>query len=330
MTIADFVHYGVAALTARFGGAGLGLAVASAATFGTSGVFATALIQVGWTPGGAVVTRIALAALVLTVPAVVQLRGKWSLLVSGAVKVCVYGVFAVAGAQLFFFNAIQHLSVGVALLLEYLGILLVVGWLWLRHGQRPRRLTVLGAAAALVGLVLILDLTGSQHLDFVGVLWGLGAGVGLATYFVLSATADDPLPPLAMAWSGMVVAALTLTLAGVVGILPMHAEFTDVRLAGRQLSWVVPVLGVALIATAFAYVTGIGATRRLQAKVASFVGLTEVLFAVIFAWLFLGQLPGALQIVGGVFIVAGVALVRIDELRGTAEQAPVASVPTAA
>ena len=57
------------------------------------------------------------------------------------------------------------MPVGVALLLEYLGVVLVVGWLWLRHGQRPRRLTVAGAVAALAGLVLVLDLTGSARLD---------------------------------------------------------------------------------------------------------------------------------------------------------------------
>ena len=60
---------------------------------------------------------------------------------------------------------------------------------------------------------------------------------------------------------------------------------------------------------------GIAAARMLGAKLASFVGLTEVLFAVLFAWLLLGQLPTVMQLVGGVLIVAGVALVRIDELR---------------
>jgi drug/metabolite transporter (DMT)-like permease len=106
-----------------------------------------------------------------------------------------------------------------------------------------------------------------------------------------------------------------LAVAGVVGVLPMHVAFADVRLAGRDVSWLVPIAGVALVSTAVAYVTGIAATRRLQAKVASFVGLTEVLFAVLFAWLFLSQLPGGLQILGGAFIVAGVTLVRVDELR---------------
>ena len=59
---------------------------------------------------------------------------------------------------------------------------------------------------------------------------------------------------------------------------------------------------------------GSTAARRLGARLASFVGLTEVLFAVLFAWLLLDQLPARIQLVGGVLIVAGIALVRIDEL----------------
>ena len=57
------------------------------------------------------------------------------------------------------------------------------------------------------------------------------------------------------------------------------------------------------------------AARILGSKLASFVGLTEVLFAVLFAWLFLGQLPTVVQLIGGVLIIAGVALVRLDEMR---------------
>jgi drug/metabolite transporter (DMT)-like permease len=40
-----------------------------------------------------------------------------------------------------------------------------------------------------------------------------------------------------------------------------------------------------------------------------------VLFAVIWAWLLLGELPGPIQLLGGLLIVGGVVLVRLDELR---------------
>src|SRR5579864_5831906 len=141
----------------RLGGTGLALAVLSAATFGTSGTFASALIGAGWSPGAAVLARLAVAALILTAPAVARLRGQWALLRRSAGRVAAYGLLAVAAPQLCYFNAVARIPVGVALLLEYLGVVLVVGWLWLRHGQRPRWLTVAGGVAALAGLVLVLN-----------------------------------------------------------------------------------------------------------------------------------------------------------------------------
>jgi drug/metabolite transporter (DMT)-like permease len=174
----------------RASSTGLGLAIVSAATFGTSGTFAAALMAAGWSPGAAVTTRIGVAALILTIPALMQLRGRWFLLRRNLSAIAGYGLFAVAGCQLCYFNAVEHVSVGVALLLEYSGTLLVVLWVWLRHGSAPRRLTLLGGALALGGLVLVLDLTGTQHVSLAGVLWGLGAAAGLAFYFVLSAHTD--------------------------------------------------------------------------------------------------------------------------------------------
>ena len=303
-------------MTAAGSRAGLTLAVLSAATFGTSGAFASSLIEAGWSPAAAVITRVAVAAAVLTVPALVQLRGRWSLLRRGAGRVAAYGLVAVAGCQLFYFNAIARMPVGVALLLEYLAAVLVVGWLWLRHGQRPRRLTVVGAAVAIAGLAMVLDLGGSAKIDPVGVMWGLLAAVGLAIYFLLGAATDEePLPPIVMAWAGMCVGAVALAALGRIGVLPVTASMGSVGFLGHRVSWIVPILGLSLVAAVIAYVAGIGAARRLGAKLASFIGMAEVLFAILFAWLLLGQLPSAVQFLGGAFILAGVTLVRTDELK---------------
>lgn len=300
-------------------GLGLGLALFSAATFSTSGSFARTLIDAGWTPEAAVTARVAVAALVLAVPAALAMRGRWAGARRQLGLVSGYGLIAIAGCQVCFFNAVQHLAVGVALLLEYLGTVLVVGWMWLRHGQRPHRLTVVGSAVAIGGLVLVLDLIGDRRLDPVGVLWGLGAAIGLATFFVLSSRADgDELPPVAVAGGGMLVGAAALGALGAIGVLPMHMTFGSVRFAGHTTSWLVPVLGLSLVAAVFSYVAGIAAARRLGARLSSFVGLTEVIFAVLVAWALLGELPTGLQLIGGLLIVAGVALVRADEGRSTA------------
>jgi drug/metabolite transporter (DMT)-like permease len=305
------------------GNVGLGAALLSAATFGTSGSFAASLIDAGWTPGAAVMARIVVAGLVLTVPALMQLRS--TRVTAASVKtIAVYGVVAVAFAQLCYFNAVQHLSVAVALLLEYSGILLVIAWGRLRHGQQPRRLTATGGATALVGLVLVLDLLGSHHLDVIGILWGVGAAVGLASYFVITAEAHDDVPPLVVAWGGFVVAAVVLGVAAGAGALPLHATRTDVTLLDRHEPWVVPVLGMAIIAAVVAFPAGIVAVRLLGAKLASFVGLTEVLFAVAWAWLLVGQRLDGTQLAGGLLVVAGIALVRLDEMREPTTSKPMA------
>lgn len=255
------------------------------------------------------------------------MRGRWHAMRRNAVMVVAYGLIAVAGAQICYFNAVQHLSVGVALLLEYLGTVLVVGWMWLRHGHTPRRLTVIGSVVAIAGLVLVIDVLGDRRIDVVGVMWALCGAVGLAVYFVLSAKADDDLPPVAFASGGMTVGAVTLFALGGLGALPMHASFGTVAFAGRTASWLVPVVGLSLVAAAIAYVSGIGAARLLGAKLSSFIGLTEVMFAVVFAWLLLGELPTLLQLAGGALIVAGVAVVRVDELRPSLQDAPGAGSP---
>ncbi|WP_433530147.1 EamA family transporter [Micromonospora sp. CA-263727] len=305
-------------------GAGLALALLSAVTFATSGTFARSLIGAGWSAEAVVAARVGIAALVLALPAVLVLRGRWPVLRRNLGSIGVFGLLGVALAQVCFFNAVRYLPVGVALLLEYLGIILVVGWTWLVQGQRPRRLTVAGSAAALAGLVLVLDLTGAGRLDPVGVLWGLGAAVGLAGYFVLAGRVDSALPSVVMASGGMAVGAGALLLLGLVGALPLRATFGAVQFAGQHTSWLVPIVGLALVAAVVAYLAGIAAARILGARLASFVGLTEVMFAVLIAWLVLGELPTVVQLLGGGLIVAGVALVRLDELRAPGEPAKAA------
>ncbi|MEU5548320.1 EamA family transporter [Micromonospora sp. NPDC047793] len=296
-------------------GAGLALALLSAVTFATSGTFARSLINDGWSAEAVVVARVGIAALVLAGPALLVLRGRWAVLRRNIASIGVFGLLGVALAQVCFFNAVRYLPVGVALLLEYLGIILVVGWTWLIQGQRPRRLTVAGSAAALAGLFFVLDLTGAGRLDPIGVLWGLGAAVGLAGYFVLAGRVDAALPSVVMASGGMAVGAGALLLLGLLGALPLRADFGTVEFAGRETSWLVPIVGLALVAAVVAYLAGIAAARVLGARMASFVGLTEVMFAVLIAWLVLGELPTVVQLLGGALIVAGVALVRLDELR---------------
>jgi len=301
-------------MSTRTTGAGILVALVSAATFATSGPFAKALLDTDWTPGSVVFLRVAGAALLLLVPALRALDGRWDLLRRGWGQVVAFGFAAVAVPQLAFFYAVQHLSVGVALLLEYLGLVLVVAWQCLVARRLPRRPTVLGIALAVVGLMLVLDLFGGVRVSGIGVMWGLIAACGLASYFLLSGhVTEQPLPPLVLAGGGLVVGSVAFAALGIIGVLPMEFGSAPVQLAGLSFPWWAAVLELSVIAAATPYVTGVIANRILGAKLASFVGLSEVVFAVLFAWVLLGELPKPVQLLGGLFILAGVVAVRSEE-----------------
>lgn len=292
---------------------GLLLATASALSFGLSGAVARGLFDAGWSPGAAVLVRVAMAAAVLVVPAAMSLRGRWSVLRRNGPMVVLYGVLAVAGAQLCYFQAVTSLDVGVALLIEYLAPLAVVGWMWAVHHQRPGRATVAGAALAAGGLVLLLDVLSGAELSVPGLLWAAGAMTGAATYFVLSADVSTGMPPIALAAGGLFVGGGVLGLAGLLGVLPIEVATDPVRYAPAEVPWFVPVLVLGLVTAALAYVTGIAASRRLGSRLAAFVALGEVVAAIVFAFVLLDQVPGPWQLAGAVLVLAGVAVVRSGE-----------------
>lgn len=294
---------------------GLPLAIGAAFAFGMSGAWARGLIDAGWTPGAAVTARVWVAALVLLVPTILSLRGRWGVLRKNAGMVAAYGLLAVTATQLCYFQAVAVMDVGLALLIEYTAPIAVILWLWLRRGERPSRRSVIGAAIAFVGLVLMLDIITGAEVNVAGILWALAAMVGAATYFLLSAKADTGMPPIALAGGGLLLGAIALTIAGFVGILPIAWTTDDIAYRFGTVPWFVPVLAIGLFATALAYVLGIASTRMLGSRLASFVALAEVVAALLFGWLLLGQLPDLLQALGGALVLVGVVVVKLGEPR---------------
>ncbi|WP_069159645.1 EamA family transporter [Nocardia altamirensis] len=292
---------------------GLIFAVLSASSFGLSGPLARGLMNAGWSSASVVAVRVLLAAAVVLPIALTQLRGDWGLLRRNASLIAVYGLVAVGGTQLAYFNAVAHMEVGVALLIEYTAPIAVVGWLWLRHHQRPGSATVAGALLGITGLVLVIDLRAGMSTSWIGIAWALAAMVGAAGYFVLSAHGDGSLPGTVLAAGGLLIGGLGLLAAGAVGILPLHATTNPVVFEGFTVTWWIPVLLLGTVTAALAYVSGIAATRRLGSRLASFVGLFEVLAALVFAWALLGEAPRAIQLLGGALILTGVILVRRGE-----------------
>jgi drug/metabolite transporter (DMT)-like permease len=295
---------------------GLLFAIGSALTFGMSGPFAKSLMEAGWSPTAAVTARLAGGAVVMAIFAFLVKPDWVREALQHSKTVVLYGLIPIAGAQLCYYNAVSHLSVAVALLLEYTAPLLVVGWLWATTKRRPSNKTLAGVGLAVAGIMLVLNIFDGAHINVAGVLWGLAAAVCAACYFMMSdkVTADGSgLNSITLAAGGLIVGAATVALIGLTGLMPLTYSSTDVVVAGFTTSWLVPVVILGIFPTAVAYALGISGVARLRPSFASLVGLAEVLFAVLWAWLLVGEAMTAAQAVGGAVVLAGLALARLGD-----------------
>lgn len=295
----------------RYGG-GLALALVSASSFGLSGSLARSLLDLEWSPAAVVATRVGGAFLILLIPCLVLIRRIGLPTRRQSLRMLAYGVVAIALAQLCYFSAVQYLSVGVALLLEFLAPVMLIGWHWVRTHHRPTSSVLVGAGLSIAGLAFVLDLREGLTLNPMGVAWALGAALCLCAYFLLSEDtgSDAPIHPLLLTTAGTGIGAGVLLAAAAAGLLPLAASGGVTILADRPVGWWVPVLVLILISAVLAYPAGIVGVRRLGSSLASFVSLTEVIFAVIFAFVLLGQRPGPMQLLGGALILGGIALVQ--------------------
>ena len=304
---------------------GLVLAVTSALTFSISGPIAKPLLEGGWSLAAVLAIRMGVAGLVLSPALVATLRRRPGFVRTHWLSLVAFGLIPVVGCQMFYFSALQRMPVGVALLIQYLAPVMLVLFVWARTRRSPSRTVLAGSVVAMAGLVLVVDISGARF-DLLGTVFALLAAVCACVYFVMSERTGDDLPPIALASGGLLVGTATIVLLAGVGILPFTAPPLAVDLLGLTVPPLVPLLLVGLC-TAMGYAFGVMAVPRIGSRVASFVGLSEVLFALTFAWLLLGEAPALVQFAGGALILVGVVLVRAEERAPVDVSSPAEPLP---
>lgn len=295
-------------------GGGLGLALLSAVAFGGSGVAAKPLIEAGFGPLQVVWLRIAGAALVL-LPVALRHRALPRLrpgLVAG------FGLLAIAGCQSLYFVAIARIPVGVAILVEYLGPALLLGWVRFVQRRPVRRAAVIGVALAVSGMACVVEIWSGLAFAPLGLLSAFGAACCQVGYFVLgdagvstpedgtargeSGKAPDPVAVIA---HGLLVATLVLTLPARPWDLAWSRLGGQAALGTHEVPAALLVGWIVLIATVIAYLSGVVAVRLLTPQVAAVIACLEAVVGTVLAWLLLGEHLGPVQLVGGCLVLAG-------------------------
>lgn len=280
--------------------AGLVFAVASALCFGGSGPIAKPLINAGLSPLHVAWLRLAGGALVMLPFAfgyLQVLRRERKLLIG-------YGVFAIAGVQVCYFAAIARIPVSVALLIEFLGPVIVLGWLRFVLHRPVTKTAAFGVAFALAGLACVVEVWSGMTFDPIGVLLGLAAAGCQATYFVLS-DESSAVDPRALTSYGLLIGALIITVVARPWTMEWSLLTGEVTMAGAGVPALFAVLWVVLVGTVLAYLTGIVAVRNLTPSVAGGVAFLEPVVATVLAWMVLGEYLGPIQLLGGALILLG-------------------------
>ena len=292
------------------------LGVVSAATFSWSGPLGRVLYDQGWSTGAVVNLRLGGAAALLIVPTLLVLARHPQRAAGWLRTATVYGLIAMAAMQVTFFMAVAEMSPALALLIEYQGPVVLLAWTWWRTGQAPPGRVLAGAAVAVAGLVAILGV-GDVHATPAGVAWACGSALCIAAYFHLGKRADQP-PHLVMVGAGQAVAALAVGAVSLLGVLPVSVDGAGAGIEGA-VPWWVAALGLVVVASVIAYGTGVAAITMMGPHRASFLGLSEVLFAALWGALLLGERPTPLSLVGVAVVLAGVALVQAGSDADAAE-----------
>ncbi|WP_370616725.1 EamA family transporter [Mumia sp. Pv 4-285] len=224
------------------------------------------------------------------------------------------GIVGVAGVQWTYNIAIDRIPVGMALLLEYLAPVLVVLWARFVQKQDVRRTMWLAIALTLVGLALVAQIAQGLAFDGVGMLAGLGAAVCFAVYFLVGEQGVREADPVrVMVWA-FTFAALAMNVVAPVWTTPDLSA--PANLLGALGAYEVPLwlalAWVVVLGTLTPFFMELSALQHLPATVVTMVATLEPVGAAALGWAWFGESLDAVQMLGGLLVVSGIALAQLS------------------
>jgi len=288
-------------------------ALLAAFLFGANGAVSKVIIQSGFSPTQLTQMRVLGAALIAGLVLLLLDKKSFAVPRKQWPAILVLGIVGVAMLQATYAFAIELLPVGIALLLEYLAVLLValVAFFFFKEKVRLRLWVAIGFVIA--GLVVVAEIWAST-LNPTGVMWGLLAAITLATYFLVGEKQLKTISPLALSfWTMSIAAVFWAPLSGW-----WELEWSDFAILAAvgpgDDALVLPLWAFFLwniILGSFApFLLSLSALKRLSATAAGILATSEIAFAFITAWLWLQEQLTVLQVVGASIVLGGIVIAQ--------------------
>jgi drug/metabolite transporter (DMT)-like permease len=295
--------------------------------FGANGSVSKVIIESGFSALQLTQMRVLGAAVISGLVLLIVNRKAFRLPIRQWPVILVLGVVGVGMLQATYAFAIELLPVGIALLLEYLAVLLVALVAFFFFKEKVHIRLWVAIVFVIVGLVVVAEIWAST-LNPVGVLWALAAAVTLAIYFLVGERQLKTISPLALSFWTMSVA--TFFWAPFSGWWNLSTDtFTrSVSLGGGLEAitapiWVLIAWNVSLGSFA-PFLLSLSALKRLSATAAGVVATSEIVFAFITAWLWLYEALNTLQIIGATILLGGIVIAQTARTSDVVVQADLA------
>jgi drug/metabolite transporter (DMT)-like permease len=289
-------------------GLGYTFALTAAAFFGVGGIIAKAAFNSGVQPSILAEWRVLFAFLVFLLVFGRRNPQKLRIRRSDLPVFAVFGVVGLAGVSLIYYEAIKRIPIGVALVIEYTGPVLLLIYARLRGRTVGRRLWI-AAALAVVGCFFAAGAYDARlrELNAVGLALAAMNAFIFALYFALGERLGKTYgTPTLLVW-GFGFALVGWSVVHPPWLLPWAETSAD---------GYVQIAAVVVVATVIPFALTLAAVRLIPAARVGLASTFEPVVAAVAAWIALAEHVDPLQIAGGVVVLVGIAIAQ--SLRPTA------------
>jgi drug/metabolite transporter (DMT)-like permease len=279
---------------------GITAALSSAVFLGVVPIFGKLALDYGFSPYAVIAIRTTIAALLMLLLMLVQMRAFFYIYPVGLVG-CLLAGFVNGMGSILYYTALSRLDAGVGHMLYSFYPLFVALWLLLDR-QSITRLTVLRLAITIPSVILLI-LPGAKPVDLPGTLMMLGSAMLYALHMIINQRILYEVPAQTVTLYTLLSMAVTVDIAFVIA---------DRSLPVLSTIWW-PVLAMALI-TFFSRLTLFLGIKHLGGLQTALLGLAELIITIALALTWLGERLAPLQWAGAFLLLLSLVLVGFDKI----------------
>ena len=222
-----------------------------------------------------------------------------------------YGVVGYAMVQLGYFISISRgIPLSLVSILEFTAPVWIVLWIkFVRKGWVSNDMWV-AIALCLIGLILVAKVWQGFTFDLIGILSAVGSAMSLAIYFLMSESQGERRSAQAMVVWGIGVAGLFWLIVLPIWNFPTQILTTQINLQGRFSDYSAPgwllIAYIIIFGTLVPYLLVVAGIRLISASKSSVIGMLEAVIGGAFAWIWLAQSWGVIQLLGGAIVLVGI------------------------